>query len=91
MRVQGRQADADVLWHYYLIAGPEGDQVIGIFTLGLAQQARFGDQDLRLIGSLEWKWRGSIVLRGLERTDVAPSRTHRIPARPPALDRLARF
>ena len=53
--VQGRQGDAGVLWHYYLIAGPEGDQLIATFTLGLAQQAQFADQDLRLIGSLEWK------------------------------------
>jgi hypothetical protein len=53
--VQGRQGDAGVLWHYYLLAGPEGDQLIATFTLGLAQQAQFGDQDLRLIGSLEWK------------------------------------
>ncbi len=53
--IQGRQGDAGVLWHYYLIAGPEGDQLIATFTLGLAQQAQFADQDLRLIGSLEWK------------------------------------
>ena len=37
-----------VLWHYYLIAGPEGDQLIATFTLGLAQQAQFADQDLTL-------------------------------------------
>ncbi len=53
--VQGRQGDAGVLWHYYLLASPEGNQFIATFTLGLAQQVRFGDQDLRLIGSLEWK------------------------------------
>ncbi len=53
--VEGRQGDAGVLWHYYLIAGPEGDQLIATFTLGIAQQAQFADQDLRLIGSLEWR------------------------------------
>ena len=53
--VQGRQGDAGVLWHYYLLANAEGDQLIVTFTLGLAQQAQFADQDLRLIGSLEWK------------------------------------
>ena len=53
--VQGRQGDSGVLWHYYLIANPDGDQLIATFTLGLAQQAQFADQDLRLIGSLEWK------------------------------------
>ena len=53
--IQGRQGDSGVLWHYYLIANPDGDQLIATFTLGLAQQAQFADQDLRLIGSLEWK------------------------------------
>ncbi len=53
--VEGRQGDAGVLWHYYLIAGPDGDQLIATFTLGMAQQAQFADQDLRLIGTLEWK------------------------------------
>jgi hypothetical protein len=52
--IQGREGNADVLWYYYLIAGPQGDQVLAIFTLGLDQQERFGDQDLRLIGSFEW-------------------------------------
>ena len=52
--IQGREANTDVLWYYYLIAGPRGDQVLGIFTLGLDQKDRFGDQDLRLIGSFEW-------------------------------------
>jgi hypothetical protein len=53
--IQGRQGDAGVLWHYYLIASPEGRQLIATFTLGLARQADFADQDLRLVGSLEWK------------------------------------
>ena len=54
MAIQGREGNTGVLWYYYLIAGPRGDQVLGIFTLGLDQQERFGDQDLRLIGSFEW-------------------------------------
>ncbi len=53
--VRGKQGDAGVLWHYYLIANPDGDQLIATFTLGLAQQAQFADQDSRLIGSLVWK------------------------------------
>ncbi len=53
--VQGKQGDSQVLWLYYLIASPGGDQLIATFTLGLAQQAQFADQDLKLIGSLEWK------------------------------------
>jgi hypothetical protein len=55
MSIQGKQGDSEVLWHYYLIAGPEGDQLIATFTLALGQQAQFADQDLRLIGSFEWK------------------------------------
>ncbi len=55
LSIQGKQGDSEVLWHYYLIASPEGDQLIATFTLGLSQQAQFADQDLRLIGSLEWK------------------------------------
>ena len=54
LSVQAREGKADVLWYYYLIAGPQGDQVLAIFTLGLDQRERFGDQDLRLIGSFEW-------------------------------------
>ena len=53
--IQGRQGDSGVLWHYYLIANPDGDQLIATFTLGLGQRAQFADQDLRLIGSMEWK------------------------------------
>ena len=53
--VEGRQGDAGVLWHYYLIASPAGDQLIATFTLGMAQQAQFADGDLRMIGTLEWK------------------------------------
>ncbi len=52
--VQGREGDVGVLWYYYSIAGPEGDQVLVVFTLGIDQQEAFRDQDLRLIGTFEW-------------------------------------
>lgn len=52
---RGRQGEAVILWHYYLIASPAGDQIIATFTLGQAQEKAFGEQDLLLIGSLEWK------------------------------------
>jgi hypothetical protein len=52
--VQGREGEADVLWYYILIAGPQGDQVLAVFSLPLSAQERFGDQDLRLAGSFEW-------------------------------------
>ena len=52
--VQGRQGDLGVIWYYYLIAGPEGDQVLATFTLAETQAPAFGDQDEALIGSLRW-------------------------------------
>lgn len=53
--IEGKQGDTGVLWHYYLLAGPEGNQLIATFTLGFAQQAQFADGDLRMISTLEWK------------------------------------
>ena len=53
--VQGRQGDLPVVWDYYLIAGPEGDQVLATFTLAGAQAAAFGDRDEALIGSFRWR------------------------------------
>jgi hypothetical protein len=52
--VEGKQGDVGIRWDYYLIAGPEGDQVLATFTHALAQDAAFGDQDLRLIASFRW-------------------------------------
>jgi hypothetical protein len=52
--VQGRQGDVGILWDYYLIASPEGDQLLAMFTHALAQSAAFGDQDLRLVASFRW-------------------------------------
>ncbi len=52
--VQGREGDVAVVWYYYLIAGPQGDQVLAVFTLGAESMDAFGDQDLRLIGTFEW-------------------------------------
>lgn len=52
--VAGHEGDVGVLWYYYLIASPEGDQLLVAFTLGAAQAKQFADQDLRLMGSLQW-------------------------------------
>lgn len=46
------------LWYYYLVASPEGDQLLAVFSLTQELEPRFGDQDLRLIGSLEWRPKG---------------------------------
>lgn len=55
--VEGAVQDNGVqpVWYYYLVAAPSGEQIIGIFTLSKASEARFGDQDLQVIGTLEWR------------------------------------
>jgi hypothetical protein len=57
--VQGRQGDVGILWDYYLIASPEGDQLLATFTHAQAQSAAFGDQDLRLVASFRWTTPGA--------------------------------
>ncbi len=52
--VQGRQGDVGILWDYYLIAGPDGDQLLATFTHALAQESAFGAQDVRLVASFRW-------------------------------------
>jgi len=52
--VQGREGELGVLWNYYLLASPEGDQLLATFTLAEEDAAAFGAQDLEIIGSLQW-------------------------------------
>ncbi len=52
--VQGREGDLAVVWDYFLVAGPEGDQLLATFTLAASAAKAFADQDTRLIGSLRW-------------------------------------
>lgn len=52
--VQGLEGMQEVLWYYYLIANPSGSQLLATFTLNVAAQKRFGEQDLKLVGSLRW-------------------------------------
>jgi hypothetical protein len=53
--VAGFEGEVGILWYYYLLASPAGDQLVATFTLGQAQTKAFADQDAQLIGSLEWK------------------------------------
>lgn len=53
--VQGKEGDVPLVWLYYLVANPEGDQMLAMFTLTEAQLKRFADQDLQMMGSLQWK------------------------------------
>ena len=48
------RGDHDILWYYYLLAGPEGNQLLVTFTMNGTDKARFGDEDARLLGSLRW-------------------------------------
>ena len=57
--VQGREGDRNIVWYYYLIASPEGDQLLATFTLNADDMKRFGNQDLELTGSIEWRGAGS--------------------------------
>jgi hypothetical protein len=52
--VQGREGDLGVIWYYYLLASPSGEQLLATFTLAVDHQKTFGDGDLDLIGSLRW-------------------------------------
>jgi hypothetical protein len=52
--VQGREGDLGVVWYYYLVAGPAGDQLLMTFTLAEGYARVFGDQDLEMIGSFRW-------------------------------------
>ena len=52
--VQGKQGDLGVIWYYYLLAGPDGDQLLGTFTLAANRFESFGDNDERLMRSIHW-------------------------------------
>ena len=52
--VQGREGQLGIVWYYYLVASPEGEQLLATFTLAEDHVKAFGDQDLEMIGSLQW-------------------------------------
>jgi hypothetical protein len=52
--VQGREGELGVLWNYFLVASPEGDQLLATFTLAEQDAHAFDDQDLKLISTLQW-------------------------------------
>jgi hypothetical protein len=57
--VQGREGDLGVRWYYFLLASPDGDQVLATFTLAEQDAKAFGNQDLEMIGSLQWSRAGT--------------------------------
>ena len=52
--VQGREGNDGLLWYYYLIASPRGDQLLATFTLLESEARNFAADDVALIGSLQW-------------------------------------
>jgi hypothetical protein len=52
--VQGREGQLGVVWYYHLVASPRGEQLLATFTLAEDHVKLFGDQDLGMIGSLQW-------------------------------------
>ncbi|WP_165251759.1 hypothetical protein [Paludisphaera soli] len=52
--VQGRYNDLGLLWYYYLIASPAGDQLLATFTLVDSDAGAFGSEDETIVGSLQW-------------------------------------
>jgi hypothetical protein len=52
--VQGREGQLGIVWYYFLVASPEGEQLLATFTLAEDHVKAFGDQDLDMIGSLQW-------------------------------------
>jgi hypothetical protein len=61
--VQGREGKLGIVWYYFLIAGPEGDQLLATYTLAEDHVQVFGEQDLLMIGSLKWQKRTQPVSR----------------------------
>jgi hypothetical protein len=55
MAVLGKEDDRPILWYYYLLAGPDGDQLLGIFTLDPEGEKAFNAEDRAILGTLEWK------------------------------------
>ena len=56
--VLGQEGDLAVLWYYYLIASPDGDQLLATFTLDQESEKRFGTADREILSTLEWKAEG---------------------------------
>jgi hypothetical protein len=52
--VQGREGDLDVVWYYYLIASPMGEQLVVTYTLAAQDAQAFGEQDIEMIQTLRW-------------------------------------
>jgi hypothetical protein len=61
--VQGREGQLGIAWYYYLVASPEGEQLLATFTMAEDHVQLFGDQDLEMIGNLEWHKKAPVESR----------------------------
>jgi len=52
--VRGREGDVDLIWYYYLLASPRGDQLLATFTFAESDARDFAEDDVALVGSLQW-------------------------------------
>jgi hypothetical protein len=52
--IQGREGELGVVWYYFLVASPDGDQLLVTYTLAADQLPGFGNQDLEMVRSLRW-------------------------------------
>jgi hypothetical protein len=50
----GRLDGLKVMQNFYLVAGPDGQQVVLVFTMTPAQAQKIGTRDLSLVGSLDF-------------------------------------
>jgi hypothetical protein len=61
--VQGREGQLGIVWYYYMVASPEGAQLLATFTMAEDHVTVFGDQDVAMIGSLQWHKKSPPVSR----------------------------
>src|SRR5262249_7323674 len=52
--VQGREGDLDVVWYYYLVASPTGEQLVVTYTLAAQDAQAFGEEDIEMLRTLRW-------------------------------------
>jgi hypothetical protein len=61
--IQGREGQLGIVWYYYMVASPLGEQLLATFTMAEDHVTLFGDQDVAIIGSLQWHKKSPPVSR----------------------------
>ena len=52
--VRGDLEDVKVVQNFYLVAGPNGDQAVVVFTMNPGKVEKLGTRDLSVIGSIDF-------------------------------------